>query len=652
MGSLEPLGSDLPYEAGELAAALRSLFGALEVSVRRYGARRHRDAGSISRFLNGTRIPVWEFVADLLTDVAEQRGTAATPDMVEHLRGLHRRALAAGGFPAHRVQLLEAQLADADRSARRSVVRERAIEDALLDTQHRVAGLELQLRQLESAEVRDPFGASLVPGIHEDPLDSLDALRKERDELRYQVADLSEELKDAHARRIRAERRCNELERQLVMAEQGARADVESQDRQEERREAGREERVRTARMEALEEELRRLRSRVASLDHKDVPAEPVTTGLPGPAGPPADAAGGRTGGAPRISARPRRPGPVAKTAPDHAYRFENFAAEASNRFAHDVAVAVAEAPAQDYNPLLIHGAPGLGKTHLLHAIGHYACTLYPETRSQYVGCRQLVAFLRSERPGSAFGAFHRRFGTVDILLVDDVRWPAESGASQDLLAEVLAELLTADKQIVLASGPSLARMPHLEGGLRDCLERGLDIGVEVPSARARLAILRKKTEKERLDVPMDVLEMIAARVGRNIRELEGALVRVTAFANLNRSPVDTGLTKIVLDSLQPGGGSDITGEAVIRKTGDYFGLSVEDLRSTERSRVLVTARQIAMYLCRELTGYSVPTIAALLGGRDPGAVLHADRKIRALMSERRSIYNQVTELTNGILFP
>ncbi|MFJ9854640.1 helix-turn-helix domain-containing protein [Streptomyces sp. NPDC101150] len=150
----------------------------------------------------------------------------------------------------------------------------------------------------------------------------------------------------------------------------------------------------------------------------------------------------------------------------------------------------------------------------------------------------------------------------------------------------------------------------------------------------------------------MDVLEMIAARVGRNIRKLEGARVRVTAFANLNRSPVDTGLTKIVLDSPQPGGGSDITGEAVIRKTGDYFGLSVEDLRSTERSRVLVTARQIAMYLCRELTGYSVPTIAALLGGRDPGAVLHADRKIRALMSERRSIYHQVTELTNGILFP
>ncbi|MFJ9854639.1 DnaA ATPase domain-containing protein [Streptomyces sp. NPDC101150] len=155
----------------------------------------------------------------------------------------------------------------------------------------------------------------------------------------------------------------------------------------------------------------------------------------------------------------------MAKTAPDHAYRFENFAAEAPNRFAHDVAVAVAEAPAQDYNPLLIHGAPGLGKTHLLHAVGHYACTLYPETRSQYVGCRQFVAFLRPARPGSAFGAFHRRFGTVDILLVDDVRWPAESGASQDLLAEVLAELLTADKQIVLASGPSLARMPHLEGG-------------------------------------------------------------------------------------------------------------------------------------------------------------------------------------------
>ncbi|MFI9052137.1 DnaA ATPase domain-containing protein [Streptomyces sp. NPDC053427] len=622
MGSLEPLDSDLPPEAGELAAALRSLFDALEVSVRRYGARRHRDAGSISRFLNGTRIPAWEFVADLLTDVAEQRGTAATPEMVEHLRRLHHRALAAGGSPLHRVQLLEAQLADADRSARRSVVRERAIEDALLDAQHRVADLELQLRQLQLAEDRDRSGVPLVPQIHEDPLDPLAALRKERDLLRDQVQDLSEELKDAHTRRIHAEQRCNELERQLVRAERGARAETEREARQE----AQQEERVQMTRVSALEDELRWLRSRVAGLDGRDERAD-------------------------AISARPGRRDPPAKTAFDHPYRFENFAAEAANRFAHDVAVAVSEAPAQAYNPLLIHGAPGLGKTHLLHAIGHYARSLYPETRSQYVSCRQLAGSLSSARPGSVPGAFDRRYGAVDLLLLDDVQWLAESGTAQGLLAEVLAALLNADKQVVLASGRSLAQMPDLHQGLRGCLERGLDIGVEVPSTRTRLAILRKKAEKEQLDVPLDVLEMIAARVGRNIRELEGGLVRVTAFANLNRSPVDTGLTKIVLDSLQPGAGSEITGEAVIRNTGDYFGLLVEDLRSTDRSRVLVTARQIAMYLCRELTDHSVPTIAALLGGKDPGAVLYANRKIRAMMSERRALYNQVTELTNRILF-
>ncbi|MFF2216736.1 hypothetical protein [Streptomyces antibioticus] len=210
MTSLEPLDGDLSSEAHELALALRRLFGALEVGVRRYAARRSRDAGSVSRYLNGTRIPNWEFVADLLADVAEARGVVM-PETVDLLRGLHLAALAASGSPQHRVQLLEQQLAAADLAARRSVVRERALEDALLDAQRRVGDLELQMRQLAVGPDRPPPAQAAQP-----TLDDLAAARQERDDLRTQIADLRAELKHAHARRVQAELRCAELERELA----------------------------------------------------------------------------------------------------------------------------------------------------------------------------------------------------------------------------------------------------------------------------------------------------------------------------------------------------------------------------------------------------------------------------------------------------
>ncbi|QKV94411.1 hypothetical protein HUT19_23835 [Streptomyces sp. NA02950] len=621
MGSLEPLGDDLPDEARELAAELRRLFAGLEVSVRRYAARRHRDAGSISRYLNGTRVPAWEFIADLLTDVAEHRGGAATPETMEHLRGLHCRALAASGSPLHRVELLERQLVEADRMARRSAVRERALENALLDAQHRAADLETQLRQLQAvADDRDWARADAGTALHpyDDPLA---ALRKERDQLKDQVEVLSEELKEAHTRRIRAEQRCNDLERQLVTAEEEARAEAARGAQQEERAQA--------ARTEALEAELRQLRRRMAGLDDQlddrpDGETEgPVIT-------------------VPVSPGRVNRSDAMTPGGLDRRYGFENFAVEPSNRFAHDLAVAVAEVPAQNYNPLFIHGDHGLGKTHLLHAIGHYTRSLYPRTRALYIDCERLVSLLRVPE--------------TQMLLIDDVQRldggndRAPRGAQQQRLLHALDTMVAAGQQIVLASSRPLWEM-RLAPELYQRLKGGLPVGMGVPDDETRLAVLRTKAERERLNVPLDVLEMIADRAGRNIRELEGALVRVTAFASLNRSPVDLALAETVLNEKARNPGAEITGEDIIRATAQYFGLTVEDLRGTNRARVLVISRQIAMYLCRELTEYSVPTIAAFLGGKDPSAVLNADRKIRALMSERRSIFNQVTELTSLLLF-
>ncbi|MEW2550133.1 chromosomal replication initiator protein DnaA [Streptomyces zhihengii] len=357
-------------------------------------------------------------------------------------------------------------------------------------------------------------------------------------------------------------------------------------------------------------------------------------------------------------------PGPLgAKPAPapgpgePHArlnpkYLFDTFVIGASNRFAHAAAVAVAEAPAKAYNPLFIYGESGLGKTHLLHAIGHYARSLYPGTRVRYVSSEEFTnEFINSIRDGKG-DTFRKRYRDVDILLVDDIQFLASKESTQEEFFHTFNTLHNANKQIVLSSDRPPKQLMTLEDRLRNRFEWGLTTDVQPPELETRIAILRKKAVQEQLNAPPEVLEFIASRISRNIRELEGALIRVTAFASLNRQPVDLGLTEIVLKDLIPGGedaAPEITAGAIMAATADYFGLTVEDLCGSSRSRVLVTARQIAMYLCRELTDLSLPKIGAQFGGRDHTTVMHADRKIRALMAERRSIYNQVTELTNRI---
>nr|WP_274389131.1 chromosomal replication initiator protein DnaA [Streptomyces taklimakanensis] len=366
-------------------------------------------------------------------------------------------------------------------------------------------------------------------------------------------------------------------------------------------------------------------------------PQLPAPSGAPGP-----------------LAAQPApAPGPGEPTARlNPKYLFDTFVIGASNRFAHAAAVAVAEAPAKAYNPLFIYGESGLGKTHLLHAIGHYARSLYPGTRVRYVSSEEFTnEFINSIRDGKA-DAFRKRYRDMDILLVDDIQFLASKESTQEEFFHTFNTLHNANKQIVLSSDRPPKQLVTLEDRLRNRFEWGLITDVQPPELETRIAILRKKAVQEQLNAPPEVLEFIASRISRNIRELEGALIRVTAFASLNRQPVDLGLTEIVLKDLIPGGedtAPEITATNIMAATADYFGLTVEDLCGSSRSRVLVTARQIAMYLCRELTDLSLPKIGAQFGGRDHTTVMHADRKIRALMAERRSIYNQVTELTNRI---
>jgi chromosomal replication initiator protein len=331
-------------------------------------------------------------------------------------------------------------------------------------------------------------------------------------------------------------------------------------------------------------------------------------------------------------------------------YVFDTFVIGSSNRFAHAAAVAVAEQPARAYNPLFIYGGSGLGKTHLLHAIGHYTRTLYKGTHVRYVSSEEFTnEFINSIRDDKA-AAFQRRYRETDVLLVDDIQFLSGKVQTQEEFFHTFNTLHNANKQIVITSDLPPKQLQDFEDRMRSRFEWGLITDIQPPDLETRIAILRKKTKHERLVAPPEVLEYIASKISTNIRELEGALIRVTAFASLNRQPVDLTITEIVLKDLLPSEtGPEITAAQIMAATAQYFGVTVEDLCGTSRSRVLVTARQIAMYLCRELTDLSLPKIGQAFGGRDHTTVMHADRKIRQLMAERRSLFNQVADLTSRI---
>ncbi len=331
-------------------------------------------------------------------------------------------------------------------------------------------------------------------------------------------------------------------------------------------------------------------------------------------------------------------------------YTFETFVIGSSNRFAHAAAVAVSESPAKAYNPLFIYGDSGLGKTHLLHAIGHYSQSLGNARSVRYVSTEEFTNdFINSLRDDKT-QAFQRRYRDVDILLIDDIQFLENRERTQEEFFHTFNTLHNANKQIVITSDRSPKQLATLEDRLRTRFEWGLLADIQPPDLETRIAILQKKAAQERLYAPPDVLEFIASRISNSIRELEGALIRVTAFASLNRAPVDLALAEEVLrDFIPDGAGPEIGVEQIMAATAEYFGVGVEDLRGNSRSRLLVNARQVAMYLCRELTDLSLPRIGQAFGGRDHTTVMHADRKIRQQMAERRSLYNQIAELTNRI---
>ncbi|CAB4663768.1 MAG: chromosomal replication initiator protein DnaA [Actinobacteria bacterium] len=331
-------------------------------------------------------------------------------------------------------------------------------------------------------------------------------------------------------------------------------------------------------------------------------------------------------------------------------YIFETFVVGESNRFARAAAVAVAEAPAKAYNPLFIYGDSGLGKTHLLHAIGAYAKELYGGVRVRYVSSEEFTNdFINSIRDDKA-SVFQRRYRDLDILLIDDIQFLENKERTQEEFFHTFNTLYNANKQIVISSDRPPKQLTTLEDRLRSRFEWGLITDIQPPELETRIAILRKKAAQDKLNASDEVLEYIASKISTNIRELEGALIRVTAFASLQRQGVDLTLAEIVLKDLIPNESIPaITSATIMAQTASYFSLTLDDLCGTSRSRVLVNARQIAMYLCRELTELSLPKIGQTFGGRDHTTVMHADRKIRHLMAERRSIYNQVTELTNRI---
>ncbi len=328
-------------------------------------------------------------------------------------------------------------------------------------------------------------------------------------------------------------------------------------------------------------------------------------------------------------------------------YTFESFVTGSSNRFAHAAAIAAAEQPARAYNPLFIYGDSGLGKTHLLHAIGHYTRQLYPDHVIRYVSSEEFTnEFINSIQHDKGV-VFKDRYRHVDLLLVDDIQFLSGKVQTQEEFFHTFNTLHNANKQIVVTSDLPPRQLPNFEDRMRSRFEWGLITDVQPPDLETRIAILRKKCALEGMQVPPDALEFIASRISSNIRELEGSLTRVTAYAALNRVPVDLAATREVLrDIIADHSRPTITPELIMGETAGYFGITLDELTGPSRSRNLVTPRQIAMYICRELTDLSLPKIGAVFGGRDHTTVIHADKKIRKEMAENRNVFNQVGDLT------
>ena len=327
-------------------------------------------------------------------------------------------------------------------------------------------------------------------------------------------------------------------------------------------------------------------------------------------------------------------------------YTFDTFVKGASNQFALAAAHRVAETPARSYNPLFIYGSAGLGKTHLLHAIGEYVHQNYAHYEVRYVSTETFMNEYVDAIRSNTTAAFKRRYREVDVLLIDDIQFMEGKEGLQEEFFHTFNSLHGANKQIVISSDRVPDAIPTLEDRLRGRFRWGLITDVQPPDLETRLAILRNYAERNGTKVPDDVLEFIAANITSNIRELEGALIRVTAFAALNRVNMNVSTAQDLLGDLLSQSSTRVrSDEEFLADIAAYLGYSVEALRGKSRQRPLVMARQIAMYVMREQTELSYPSLARLFGGRDHTTVIHAVEKVQRLMAERKQVYDQVTEL-------
>ena len=331
-------------------------------------------------------------------------------------------------------------------------------------------------------------------------------------------------------------------------------------------------------------------------------------------------------------------------------YTFENFVIGSSNRFANGAAVAVAENPARAYNPLFIWGGSGLGKTHLLHAAGNYAKLLQPNLRIKYVSSEEFtndyINSVRDDRQES----FKRRYRNLDILMVDDIQFLEGKEGTQEEFFHTFNALHQADKQIILSSDRPPKELTTLEDRLRTRFEGGLITDVQPPDLETRIAILEKKAIADSTRVDRSVLELIASRFENSIRELEGALIRVTAFSSLTNEPITPALAELALRDIMPEeSDQQISADTIKDVTAEYFGITVDTLVGSGKTRAVSHARQLAMYLCRELTELSLPKVGDEFGGKDHTTVMYAERKIRKEMTENRNTYDEIQQLTQAI---
>lgn len=331
-------------------------------------------------------------------------------------------------------------------------------------------------------------------------------------------------------------------------------------------------------------------------------------------------------------------------------YIFDSFVVGSSNRFAHAAALAVAESPAKAYNPLFIYGGVGLGKTHLMHAIAHYVLSQNPNTKVLYVSSEKFTNELINSIRDDKNEEFRNRYRTIDVLLIDDIQFIGGKERTQEEFFHTFNALHESNKQIIISSDRPPKDIPTLEGRLRSRFEWGLITDIQAPDFETRIAILKKKAQLEKLDVSDDVLAFIATKIESNIRELEGSLNRIIAYATLTNSLVNISLAEEALKDIFKNKPKIITPDKIQEVVSRYFNIKKEDFKSIKRTRNISFPRQIAMYLCRELIDLSLPKIGKEFGGRDHTTVIHAYDKIVTEINTNPELKSTIEEIKKNIL--